>query len=101
MDACRQIKLYLDAAATFNGSISLIDFDDDEKVHNSQGLLELAAPSGGAVEVSPVAASPPGTTLSAQFSALPLGMRIGIVVAAVILFYFVAMAIKTINPNAG
>jgi hypothetical protein len=43
MDACRSLKQYLDAAATFNGSIILVDFDDGEKTHVSQGALELAA----------------------------------------------------------
>lgn len=43
MDACRSLKQYLDAASTFNGSIILVDFDDGEKVHMSQGALELAA----------------------------------------------------------
>ena len=43
MDACRNLKQFLDAAATFNGSIILVDFDDGEKVHVSPGALELAA----------------------------------------------------------
>jgi hypothetical protein len=43
MEACRNLKQFLDAAATFNGSIILVDFDDGEKVHMSQGALELAA----------------------------------------------------------
>ncbi len=56
MDACRNLKQFLDAAATFNGSIILVDFDDGEKVHISQGALEFAAlpapASGAAVEKS-------------------------------------------------
>jgi hypothetical protein len=43
MDACRNVKQFLAAAATFSGSLILVDFDDDEKVHMSQGVLELAA----------------------------------------------------------
>jgi hypothetical protein len=43
MDACRNLKQFLEAAATFNGSIILVDFDDGEKVHIAQGALELAA----------------------------------------------------------
>ncbi len=43
MEACRSLKQFLEAAATFNGSIVLVDFDDGEKVHLSQGSLELAA----------------------------------------------------------
>ena len=97
MEACRKVKLYLEAAATFNGSIALIDFDDGEKVHNSQGLLELAASPPGTAAVTPVATVQPGTTLSDQFSALPVGLRIGIVVAALFLAYFVAMIIKSFN----
>ena len=34
-------KRFLDTAATFNGSIALIDFDDGEKLHTKQGSLEL------------------------------------------------------------
>jgi len=43
MEACRNLKKFLDAAATFNGSIILVDFDDGEKVHVSRGALELDA----------------------------------------------------------
>jgi hypothetical protein len=43
MDACRSLKQFLEAAATFNGSIILVDFDDGEKVHVAQGALELQA----------------------------------------------------------
>jgi len=43
MEACRGLKQFLDAAATFNGSIILVDFDDGEKVHTSQGALEITA----------------------------------------------------------
>lgn len=49
MEACRNVKQFLAEAATFSGSLILVDFDDDEKVHLSQGTLELAAlpaPSG-------------------------------------------------------
>ena len=41
MDACRTLKRYLDTAATFNGSLALIDFDDGEKLHTGQGSLAL------------------------------------------------------------
>lgn len=41
MVACRNVKRFLDTAATFNGSIALIDFDDGEKLHTEQGSLEL------------------------------------------------------------
>jgi len=50
MEACRNVKKYLAAASTFSGSITFVDFDDEEKVHMSQGVLEFAAlppPSGG------------------------------------------------------
>ena len=43
MEACRSLKQFLEAAVTFNGSIIVVDFDDGEKVHISQGALELAA----------------------------------------------------------
>jgi len=41
MEACRNLKAYLAVASTFNGSIVLIDFDQDEQQHISQGILEL------------------------------------------------------------
>src|ERR1700679_2389490 len=50
MEACRNVKQFLTAAATFNGSVILVDFDDGEKVHVSQGALQFAAlppPSSG------------------------------------------------------
>jgi hypothetical protein len=43
MDACRNLKQFLEAAATFNGSIILVDFDDGEKVHIAEGALQLNA----------------------------------------------------------
>jgi len=42
MNACRRLKEYLATAASFSGSVILVDFDDNEKVHVSQGLLEFA-----------------------------------------------------------
>ncbi len=48
MEACRKLKQYLDTAASFNGSIVLIDFDDGEKAHIGNGTLELLSlPSPG------------------------------------------------------
>jgi hypothetical protein len=44
MGACRHLRDYLDLAATFNGSIILVDFTDGEKVHLSDGKLQLAGP---------------------------------------------------------
>jgi hypothetical protein len=41
MLACRNLTRYLDIAATFNGSVALIDFADGEKVHTGQGSLDL------------------------------------------------------------
>ncbi len=41
MEACRRLKQYLAAAATFSGTVTLIDFDDEEKAHISHGALEL------------------------------------------------------------
>lgn len=45
MLACRNVKRFLDTAATFNGSIALIDFEDGEKLHTEQGSLELLSTS--------------------------------------------------------
>ena len=44
MSACRNLRDYLALAATFNGSIILVDFTDGEKVHLSDGKLQLAGP---------------------------------------------------------
>ena len=62
MTACRMLKRFLETAATFNGSIALIDFDDGEKLHTGQGVLEFAGEAsavgaagaaGGLVEYMP------------------------------------------------
>ncbi|HWA92086.1 MAG TPA: hypothetical protein VG889_18750 [Rhizomicrobium sp.] len=51
MEACRTLKRYLDIAATFNGSLALIDFSDGEKVHTGDGSLDLlAGPSPSLLE---------------------------------------------------
>jgi len=52
MDACRMLKRFLAAAATFNGSIALIDFDEDEKLHVGQGALAFAGQPPGMGEGS-------------------------------------------------
>ena len=49
MGACRNLRDYLNLAATFNGSIILVDFTDGEKVHLSDGKLQLAGPDDMAV----------------------------------------------------
>lgn len=59
MEACRNVKQFLTAAATFSGSIILVDFDDDERVHLSQGTLELAALPAPNPEQLPVVARDP------------------------------------------
>lgn len=67
IEACRGLKQYLDAAATFNGSVILVDFDDGEKVHLSQGMLELAAlPAPSSPDMS-AAEPPPGTAPDVVF----------------------------------
>jgi hypothetical protein len=43
MEACRDLREFLQVAASFNGSVILVDFDDGEKVHISQGALALDA----------------------------------------------------------
>lgn len=43
MEACRNLREFLQVATTFNGSIILVDFDDGEKVHVSQGGSETVA----------------------------------------------------------
>lgn len=53
MAACRNLKKYLAIAATFSGSITLVDFDDEEKVHLSQGTLEFAALPAPTENVTP------------------------------------------------
>lgn len=54
MTACRTLTRYLAVAATFNGSIALIDFDDGEKLHTGQGSLDLiSGPAVGLLEYQP------------------------------------------------
>ena len=49
MEACRNLREFLQVAASFNGSIILVDFDNNESVQVATGTLELsAAPSAGA-----------------------------------------------------
>lgn len=69
MDACRNVKQFLEAAATFNGSVILVDFDDGEKVHLSQGVLELAALPPPSTEAEPGDEAPttPRRVFSNQF----------------------------------
>lgn len=56
MVACRMLKRFLETAATFNGSIALIDFDDGEKLHTGTGSLELiTGPSISLADSLPVA----------------------------------------------
>ena len=55
MVACRMLKRFLETAATFNGSLALIDFDNDEKLHTGQGSLELIADmTSGPAECPPL-----------------------------------------------
>lgn len=54
MNACRNLRDYLALAATFNGSIVLVDFSDGEKVHQSEGTLQLAGPREMEAIASPV-----------------------------------------------
>ena len=54
MNACRHLRDYLALAATFNGSIVLVDFSDGEKVHQSEGTLQLAVPRETEAIASPV-----------------------------------------------
>ena len=55
MVACRMLKRFLETASTFNGSIALVDFDDNEKLHTGQGSLELISDmSSGPVEAPPM-----------------------------------------------
>jgi hypothetical protein len=55
MEACRTLKRFLETAATFNGSIALIDFDDGEKLHTGSGSLELlSAPTESLVAALPL-----------------------------------------------
>jgi len=67
MDACRDLKQFLAAAATFNGSVILVDFDDGEKIHISQGALELEALPAPSLRAS---APPSASTYQPQDSPL-------------------------------
>jgi len=42
MNACRNLRDYLAVAASFNGSIVLVDFSQGETVHQSGGALQIA-----------------------------------------------------------
>lgn len=43
--ACRNLKNYLEVANSFNGSVILVDFDEGEKEHISQGVLTIEGSS--------------------------------------------------------
>jgi hypothetical protein len=58
MDACRNVKGFLQVAATFDGSTTLIDFDKGEAHHRSSGMPDLT-------RHAPVMAPPPTPMLSA------------------------------------
>jgi len=60
MLACRNVKRFLDTAATFNGSIALIDFNDGEKLHTDSGSLEfISTPSENLRDSVPTTHSDP------------------------------------------
>lgn len=64
MEACRGLMKFLQAAATFDGSETVIDFSDEEKVHvieHAPLLLEGPATSTAA---TPEPIAPSGTTLT-------------------------------------
>lgn len=71
MLACRNVKQFLDVAATFDGRTILIDYDKEEKVHQSSGMPDLSrhAPSLPApppappilIEAQPARPEPPPT----------------------------------------
>lgn len=71
MEACRSLKKFLAAAATFSGSVTLVDFDDGEKAHISQGGLDFAALSspGPDIRASDLAGdySPPDYTVIGEY----------------------------------
>jgi hypothetical protein len=46
LQACRELRDYLNVAASFNGSVVLVDFTDGEKVHVADGAQALAALQG-------------------------------------------------------
>jgi hypothetical protein len=75
MDACRNLKQFLAAAATFNGSIIVVDFDDGEKTHVSQGALEFAAlpppmPGGAALPTIAAPDAPAGASAEQSLQAM-------------------------------
>ena len=86
MDACRNLKTYLAAAATFNGSIILIDFDQNERQHISQGVLQLPSPtpSDGAAALQSSITAP--ESLLPQFD-LARFKLLGIELAATIVLF--------------
>ena len=94
MLACRNVKRFLDTAATFNGSIALIDFDDDEKLHTEQGSLELlSTPSQSLLDSVPTTHANRGEYDTWQdWLESPdgyLGMKYGLIVVGILVLAFV------------
>jgi len=79
MEACRGLKQFLEAAATFNGSIILVDFDDGEKVHVSQGALELATLPPPSTAASSPTGNDPNTHDPLERLLEDLGRKLGAV----------------------
>jgi hypothetical protein len=74
MNACRNLRDYLKLAATFNGSIVLVDFEDGEKVHQSDGTLQIAGPTAADDEhIIDGEVVSPGDAEDVAVQALPLG----------------------------
>jgi hypothetical protein len=75
MDACRNVRDFLNLAATFNGSTILVDFSEkDEQVHTAMGgevyaPLPLAASAGAPSDLN--------TATDAVFEEMPAGSVMG------------------------
>jgi len=114
MTACRSLKAYLALASTFNGSIVLIDFDEGEQQHISQGVLELPSVAVDSTEPSamvPVNHSSPSIAGFDFLPYKPVGYELAAMALAFLFFkafwvllvgglavFFTASWIRSNNP---
>jgi hypothetical protein len=76
MEACRNLREFLQVAASFNGSIILVDFDNNESVQVATGTLELsAAPSAGATGGIQTPSGTASASLEQTFRDIGRGVR--------------------------
>src|SRR6185437_3160326 len=114
MTACRSLKAYLALASTFNGSIILIDFDQGEQQHISQGTLELpsvAMDSSESRAIVPANVTSPSTPGFDFMPYKPVGYELAAMAVAFLFFkafwvllfgglavFFTASWIRSNNP---